>query len=61
MKVRTEYTGCNYITPGKEYDATPHGANGCLFIDDNGDETFAWLGGKSAHLNHVGKFVVVPE
>lgn len=38
MKVRTNYTGTTYITPGKEYEVKPipHSKKNGVIIDNNG-------------------------
>lgn len=56
MKIKTNYNGCPYITPGKEYEATvlhsAYNKNSRVFsiTDDNGRRTI--LAEKnSAHLD----------
>ena len=50
-KVVTDYTGCGYITAGKEYHINDRGH----LIDDEGD-MIVWgrVGKTSAHLDDIG-------
>lgn len=60
MKVKTDYTGCSYITAGKwySYDKSDYGSG--YIVSDSGDIEFILLEeGQCAHLNGEGSWSIV--
>jgi len=61
MRVKTDYEGCEYITAGKEYEATynPEYPKCPDIVDDWGRECTAPLNCPSEHLDDEGTWEVI--
>lgn len=60
MKVVTEYSGCNYITAGKEYELNIAPWDGLASIcDDDGDDIVICTTYPCAHLDDIGEWEIV--
>ncbi len=66
MKVKTDYTGCEYVTAGKEYevvDVNVCGGRNLVYISaDNGSMIIVYIGDDTCpHLDNKGFWQVVKD